>query len=360
MKVKDIMTKNPTVVQPDTTLGEIEKIFKRKKFWSVYVGEQNNFIGIITRNDLRNRRGTYSLSTPAYEIMSQGVVSIDDNADVEEAQRIILAKRINGIAVTRNGKHVGIVTKYDIKIKAQKAITNKIPKMVMCICIGVIILVIFIGFPNSSTSTTQSTSEYVQNAPKQIITSLPQPTVQKISITTIPTEKARVIQTNTNSGSLSSPSIDSAALEKRIHALINQQRKSNGLSSLSFDSSLAVIARGHSQDMAKNNYFSHVNLQGLSPADRGNQQGYTCRKDYGSYYTYGISENIFETSHWTTYNGIRINDFEPLENIAQKTVEGWMNSPGHRKNILTTTYDREGIGVGIASDCTVYITENFC
>ena len=176
----------------------------------------------------------------------------------------------------------------------------------------------------------------------------------------IPTEEARVVQTNTNFGSLSSPSLDSVALEKRIHALINQQRNSNGLSSLSFDSSLAVIARGHSQDMAKNNYFSHVNLQGLSPADRGNQQGYTCRKDYGSYYTYGISENIFETSHWTTYNGIRVNDFEPLENIAQKTVDGWMNSLGHRKNILTTTYDREGIGVGIASDCTVYITENFC
>ena len=112
--------------------------------------------------------------------------------------------------------------------------------------------------------------------------------------------------------------------------------------------------------MAKNNYFSHVNLQGLSPSDRGNQQGYTCRKDYGSYYTYGIAENIFETSHWTTYNGIRVNDFEPLEDIAQKTITGWMNSEGHRKNILTSTYDREGIGVGIASDDTVYITENFC
>jgi uncharacterized protein YkwD len=225
----------------------------------------------------------------------------------------------------------------------------------------VIILGIFTGFPHNPTSTPQSTSQYVQNVPSPIITSLPpQPTVQRATITSIPTEKVRVVQTNANSGSLSSPSIDSAALEKRIHALINQQRNSNGLSSLSFDPSLAAIARGHSQDMAKNNYFSHVNLQGLSPADRGNQQGYTCRKDYGSYYTYGISENIFETSHWTTYNGIRVNDFEPLEDIAQKTVNGWMNSPGHRKNILTSTYDREGIGVGIASDCTVYITENFC
>ena len=193
-----------------------------------------------------------------------------------------------------------------------------------------------------------------------IITSIPQPTLQRAPLTTIPTENARVVQTNTNSGSLSSPSLDSAALEKRIHTLINQQRNSNGLSSLSFDPSLAAIARGHSQDMAKNNYFSHVNLKGLNPSDRGNQQGYTCRKDYGSYYTYGLAENIFETSHWTTYNGIRVNDFEPLETTAQNTVIGWMNSSGHRENILKTTYNREGIGVGIGSDYTVYITEDFC
>ena len=112
--------------------------------------------------------------------------------------------------------------------------------------------------------------------------------------------------------------------------------------------------------MAKNNYFSHINLQGQDAIARGNQQGYPCRKDYGSYYTYGISENIFNTHHDTTYNGITVNDFESIEVMAQKTVNGWMNSPGHRKNILTSTFDREGIGIGIASDNTVYITENFC
>jgi uncharacterized protein YkwD len=196
--------------------------------------------------------------------------------------------------------------------------------------------------------------------PTPIITPILQPTLPRATLATMPTEHARVVQTTTDSGSLSSSSPDSAALEKRIHTLINQQRNSNGLFSLSFDPSLAAIARGHSQDMAKNNYFSHVNLQGLDPAARGNQQGYPCRKDYGSYYTYGIAENIFETSHWTTYNGIRVNDFESLEIIATKTVDGWMSSPGHRQNILTSTYDREGIGVGVGSDNTVYITEDFC
>jgi uncharacterized protein YkwD len=502
MKVKDIMTENPLFVHPETPINEIEKIFNSTKFWSVYVGEQNDFVGIITRDDLRYRRGSYSLSTPAYKIMTKGVISIDENADVEDAQRILSAKRINGIAVTGNGKHVGIVTQSDITTKKNRIIIDvqktesivslpappssppdktPIPEentfdkkekfrkyaiimivfgflilflhgigffligagvitlitnldsnrkyqgaivflsfifatfaslangagsysvtwfieililsliilyiiywlisllyqksenwgiviwilVIMGILILLAVLVAFIfgmigEFPYNQTSAPQSTNPQVKSSPTPIITSISEPTLQRAIITLIPTEKPQRVQTTTNFGGLSSPSIDTPTLEKRVHELINQQRNSHGLTSLTFDSSLATIARGHSQEMAINNYFSHVNLQGLSPTDRGNQQGYPCRKDYGSYYTFGIAENIFKTHHETTINGISKNDFESLETIAQKTVDSWMNSPGHRENILKSTYDREGIGVGVGSDYTVYVTEDFC
>ena len=194
-------------------------------------------------------------------------------------------------------------------------------------------------------------------------TSIPQPTVQRALITSIPTTTARIVQTDANSNSRSQPSIDNTALAKRVHELINQQRNRQGLSSLSFDSSLATIAKGHSQDMARNNYFEHDNLQGLSPTDRGNQAGYPCRKDYGSYYTYGLAENIYQNNlydKWTNYNGVYSYDWNTQEEIAQSTVDGWMNSPGHRKNILTSSYDREGVGVAIATDDKVYITQDFC
>ncbi|PKL57999.1 MAG: CAP domain-containing protein, partial [Methanomicrobiales archaeon HGW-Methanomicrobiales-5] len=161
----------------------------------------------------------------------------------------------------------------------------------------------------------------------------------------------------------SAPVIDISTLESRIHEGINQQRKNNGLSSLSYDSSLASIAREHSADMARNNYFAHVNLQGLDPSGRGNQAGYSCYKNYGSYYTTGIAENIMQNNLYdsiTTYNGIPRYAWNSQEEIAQSTVSGWMNSPGHRKNILTSTYDREGIGVAIAADDKVYITQDFC
>lgn len=149
------------------------------------------------------------------------------------------------------------------------------------------------------------------------------------------------------------PEIDPSKLERKIHELINKQRQYNGVSELSFDSKLEVIAQKHSQDMASNNFFEHINLKGEDPTQRGADIGYTCRKDYGSYYTNGIAENIFQNNLYdsvTYYNEIPVYNWNSFEEIAQSTVNGWMNSPGHRQNILKSTYDREGIGVAISSD----------
>ena len=158
--------------------------------------------------------------------------------------------------------------------------------------------------------------------------------------------------------------ISTSVLEQRVHELINQQRSVEGLAVMSFDPALADIARKHSEDMATRNYFAHVNLAGQNPTDRGTAGGYSCRKNYGSYYTYGIAENLFQNNLYSsaTYysNGETVYDWNSPEEIAQITVAGWMNSSGHRENILTPTFDREGIGIAIASDDKVYITEDFC
>jgi uncharacterized protein YkwD len=176
----------------------------------------------------------------------------------------------------------------------------------------------------------------------------------------VPTLQPEIVKQIESTGSNPALVMDIPTLEMRIHELINQQRNSNGLASMSYDSALASIARNHSADMALNNYFDHVNLQGLDPAGRGNRDGYPCRKIYGYYSTEGIGENIFQTSHTTTYYHRTVHDLIPMEDIAQSTVNGWMNSSGHRKNILTSTYDREGIGVAISSDNKIYVTENLC
>ena len=120
MKVKDILNKKTLIVHPDTTIKEIEKIFKRTKIWTIYIGTPDNFVGVISPNDLRNRGRDKSSTTPVSSIMSSGVFSIDENSDVEDALRILSNKRINDIAVTRNGKHVGIISRNDIETKQSK------------------------------------------------------------------------------------------------------------------------------------------------------------------------------------------------------------------------------------------------
>ncbi|MEN9625998.1 MAG: hypothetical protein RL557_326 [archaeon] len=109
--------------------------------------------------------------------------------------------------------------------------------------------------------------------------------------------------------------------------------------------------------MAQNNYFSHENLNGQDPTVRASIKGYECSKDYGSYYTEGIVENIAITP---IGNVMGCGSVYSNDEIARCTVSGWMESPGHRENILTSTYDIQGIGIAISKDNRIYVTEDFC
>ncbi len=149
---------------------------------------------------------------------------------------------------------------------------------------------------------------------------------------------------------------DISIIEMEVHRLVNEQRTSHGLSALSWDSKLSDIARSHSQDMLNNNFFDHTNLRGEDPTARADKVGYSCYKDYGSYYTMGIAENIggapFGDVSGCGYVGSE-------QSVAKCLVEGWMGSLGHRENILTASYDSEGIGVACdSSECLG--TQNFC
>lgn len=152
--------------------------------------------------------------------------------------------------------------------------------------------------------------------------------------------------------------IDVYELEKEVHRLVNLQRTKNGLSPLIWDDKIAIIAREHSQDMAENNFFSHYNLRGEGPTERGERHGYFCRKDYGSYYTYGLAENIAQTPIYSNVAGC--GSTTNLESLAECIVSGWMSSQGHRENILTSTYTKTGVGIAYSEDDKAYSTQNFC
>ncbi|MGI6150611.1 MAG: CAP domain-containing protein [Christensenellales bacterium] len=115
---------------------------------------------------------------------------------------------------------------------------------------------------------------------------------------------------------------DNLAFEKQVVDLVNQQRAAYGLAPLTLNSELSNVARAKSQDMHDKRYFSHTSPTYGSPFDM--------LKAFGiSYRTAG--ENI---AHGYS--------------TPAAVVDAWMNSPGHRANILNGSYTK--IGVGYVAD----------
>jgi len=123
---------------------------------------------------------------------------------------------------------------------------------------------------------------------------------------------------------------DLAALE--VLRLVNVERARVGCSAVRWEARLATAARLHSEDMARQNYFSHTSLDGRTPWDRIRAQGYT----------YGSAENI--AAGFSTPATVMV---------------AWMNSPGHRTNILNCTNKALGVGSGKGGDYGIYWTQDF-
>lgn len=162
------------------------------------------------------------------------------------------------------------------------------------------------------------------------------------------------------------PKIDIPEMEQQIHRLINQERQNHGLIPLAWDEQLTRIARNHSLDMASHRYFSHTNLQGEDAAVRGKNLGWNKKKRIGpTTWLTGLAENIFLNHLYdkmvkTVQNGVIVNmeyAWNHPDKIALSTVQGWMDSPPHRKNILSPLYDRQGIGIAIR-ESEVLITQD--
>ncbi|MCS7123527.1 MAG: CAP domain-containing protein [Candidatus Aenigmarchaeota archaeon] len=154
-------------------------------------------------------------------------------------------------------------------------------------------------------------------------------------------------------------------LEQKIHLLINEERRKNNLNSLTWDEDLAKIARYHSKDMATKDYFAHESPEGEDLETRYKKFGYFCRISVGNL-IYSGAENIFlhyiyDSYYYDPLTGkITGYVFNSLDDISYDVVTGWMNSEGHRRNILTSFFRKEGIGVYINDDGKIYVTQNFC
>lgn len=151
----------------------------------------------------------------------------------------------------------------------------------------------------------------------------------------------------------STEGVDEAAVERRIHELVNEERTSRGLSSLSWNGRVQNVADAHSADMILRDFFDHENPDGEGVGDRFEAHGVTDCQSWG--------ENIAQT--WWDRN-VRTDDgverYTTVDDLAEALVEGWMNSEGHRANVLGSDWTSQGIGVEVGSDDVVLATQNFC
>jgi uncharacterized protein YkwD len=113
---------------------------------------------------------------------------------------------------------------------------------------------------------------------------------------------------------------------------LNRERAHNGLKALKLNRKLSQAARRHARDMARRNYFSHDTLGGGSFVDRIRQAGYLKGAN-----SWTVGENLA----WGSQGHSR----------PRMIMRMWMNSPGHRANILSASF-RE-IGIGVAYDAPV-------
>jgi len=119
--VRDVMSKNVRVVRPDSSAKEVVATMNKFDIGSVVVVQGERPVGIITERDILRRIVEPCLAPEtltARQIMTSPVITIDENASINEAAKLMAKKGIKRLLVTRNNdKLVGIITFTDIVTK---------------------------------------------------------------------------------------------------------------------------------------------------------------------------------------------------------------------------------------------------
>lgn len=144
--------------------------------------------------------------------------------------------------------------------------------------------------------------------------------------------KSSTTRTQAPSSPSASVSASLTADEKLAFDLMNADRKANGLPALKLNMNVVKVARVHGQDMINRKFFAHENPDGQSPFDRMQAAGISFRY---------AGENL------------------AINRSVTAAEQAFMNSSGHRANILNPNYTEVGIGVRYDAAGSVYVVQNF-
>lgn len=135
----------------------------------------------------------------------------------------------------------------------------------------------------------------------------------------------------------SSVAVNLAEVERLAFNLVNEKRVENGLQPLTWNDNVAKTARVHSGSMAEFNFFSHKGLDSKMVSDRADANG------VGKWRS--IGENI-------AFN-------RGYQDPVALTVQLWLDSPAHRRNMLSADWKESAIGVAVTEDGAYYFTQVF-
>jgi uncharacterized protein YkwD len=123
-------------------------------------------------------------------------------------------------------------------------------------------------------------------------------------------------------------------IERYVHRKVNSRREDRGRSRLKGHPDLIEAAQSHARDMATHEFTGHVGSEGSSPSDRVSAEF--------------VGENVARV----------VDDGRHPSTIAENAVASWMQSAGHRENIMNREFSRSGVGVW-KRDEDVYLVQTF-
>jgi uncharacterized protein YkwD len=173
------------------------------------------------------------------------------------------------------------------------------------------------------------------------------------------------------------------AIEREAHYFVNIERLKRGIPALEWDEDLSRIARIHSMDMMKNNFYGHEDMDGSLHFQRYKKYGYDCDRNHKEF---PGSENIYMGyDSEKSFKIDSLNVYYTSTEIAKNAVGKWLGSEGHKFNMLSKKWKFGGIGIAYgmehndlyfnnqpiynnaekkmtnwASPHNIFITQNFC
>ena len=129
-RIRDIMTSNPSTVEPDKTVVDAARIMKQEDAGVVPVTENGRLTGMVTDRDIAIRvvaEGRDPQSTPVREVASKDLVTVDPQQDLDEALRLMAQHQVRRLPVVEeDGRLVGIVAQADVARKGDDTQTGQV------------------------------------------------------------------------------------------------------------------------------------------------------------------------------------------------------------------------------------------